>query len=96
MFDLPVTDKPASKEAAKFRKFLLDRGFAMAQYSVYSRFCGRQGMAKTLTNQIAANLPSRGIVQVLQITDKQYEKIQTFFGEVKQTAQKNPNQYRMF
>src|SRR5690606_17027170 len=35
MFDLPVLTKPERKRAADFRKFLLDQGFEMVQFSVY-------------------------------------------------------------
>ena len=37
MFDLPVLLEEERKEAARFRKALLDDGFIMIQYSVYSR-----------------------------------------------------------
>jgi len=33
MFDLPVDTKEACREAAGFRKFLLEDGFRMLQYS---------------------------------------------------------------
>ena len=36
MFDLPVTSKLARKRATEFRACLLDGGFIMLQYSVYS------------------------------------------------------------
>ena len=39
MFDLPVITEKEKKIATKFRKFLLDEGFIMMQYSVYSRIC---------------------------------------------------------
>ena len=39
MFDLPVILDEERKEAARFRKALLDDGFIMIQYSVYSRPC---------------------------------------------------------
>ena len=38
MFDLPTNNKRARHNAAKFRNFLLDQGFEMAQFSVYMRF----------------------------------------------------------
>ena len=40
MFDLPTETSFERKQAAKFRSFLLDYGFGMAQYSVYVRFTG--------------------------------------------------------
>lgn len=38
MFDLPVLTKRQRSEATRFRHFLLDEGFWMAQYSVYVRY----------------------------------------------------------
>lgn len=35
LFDLPVLEKEERKEASDFRKFLLDEGFTMSQFSVY-------------------------------------------------------------
>ena len=39
IFDLPVVTKMERKLATSFRKFLLDDGFEMLQYSVYTRLC---------------------------------------------------------
>ena len=38
-FDLPVTTKAGRKSATNFRKFLLDDGYQMMQFSVYVRPC---------------------------------------------------------
>ena len=40
MFDLPTETHSQRKSAAKFRKFLLDEGFEMVQFSVYVQFTG--------------------------------------------------------
>ena len=36
-FDLPVVEKEQRKAATRFRKFLLDDGYQMLQFSVYAR-----------------------------------------------------------
>ena len=36
-FDLPVTTKTERRKATRFRKDLLQDGFSMMQYSVYTR-----------------------------------------------------------
>ena len=52
MFDLPVILDEERKEAARFRKALLDDGFIMIQYSVYSRPCvSLERMAKYALRQ---------------------------------------------
>lgn len=38
-FDLPVVKKEDRKEYQNFRRFLLNDGYIMLQYSVYSRIC---------------------------------------------------------
>ena len=38
-FDLPTETRTERKVAARFRKNLLDDGFAMFQFSIYMRFC---------------------------------------------------------
>lgn len=35
-FDLPVKTKAEKREATKFRKFLINDGYHMLQYSVYA------------------------------------------------------------
>jgi CRISPR-associated endonuclease Cas2 len=41
MFDLPTDTKKARRAYARFRKDLLEDGFTMTQYSVYSRHCSK-------------------------------------------------------
>ena len=39
MFDLPTNTAEDRKNAAKFRKFLINDGYYMMQYSIYVRVC---------------------------------------------------------
>ena len=80
MFDLPVTEKAQRKSATGFRNFLLDQGFRMAQFSVYYRLINGFDAARALENKIQRHLPESGCVNSLIITDKQYERMQTFTG----------------
>ncbi|AXV76479.1 MULTISPECIES: CRISPR-associated endonuclease Cas2 [Ralstonia solanacearum species complex] len=95
MFDLPVGTKAERKAATGFRHFLQDQGFEMAQFSVYMRFCTGREQVDTLCRRIHEALPGGGKVDILCITDKQYENIVSFAGKVKQ-ARKNPDQYTLF
>ena len=72
MFDLPTETKKARRDYARFRKFLLRRGFDMMQYSVYIRHCPSKDMAQTHVRHIQAQLPPDGEVRVLMVTDKQF------------------------
>ncbi len=96
MFDLPVVEKVERKAATDFRNALLDLGFEMSQFSVYMRFCSSQAQVDTYCTQVEKNLPKGGKVNILQFTDKQYERIITFRGKAKQPKNKSPDQYDLF
>lgn len=96
MFDLPVMTPEERKAATDFRLALLDLGFDMNQFSVYMRFCTSQGQIDTYCKRIEAALPEGGRVNILQFTDKQYERIISYHGRVKQAAGKAPDQFNLF
>ncbi len=73
MFDLPTGNTSQRHSYTLFRKFLLDDGYTMEQYSVYSRVTlGRDNM-ETHIERLRANLPEAGSVIVMTMTEKQYE-----------------------
>lgn len=90
MFDLPVVEKEDRKAATKFRDFLLDQGFAMAQFSVYYRMVTGKDRGATLQQKVQNNLPEYGSIQIVSITDKQYENIKTFKGKKRDLHEKQP------
>lgn len=96
MFDLPVVEKAERKAATDFRNSLLDMGFEMSQFSVYMRFCTSQTQVDTYCKRVEDALPNGGRVNILQFTDKQYERIITFRGQEKQPSQKAPDQFDLF
>lgn len=96
MFDLPVIEKAERKAATEFRNSLLDMGFEMSQFSVYMRFCTSQTQVETYCKRVEQSLPSGGKVNVLQFTDKQYERIITFRGKARQAQNKTPDQFDLF
>ena len=96
LFDLPVMTKKERKAATNFRKFLLDQGFEMAQYSVYMRFCASKEQADTYTRRVERRVPPTGKVHIMFFTDRQYETIISFDGRLKEPPRKNPTQYVLF
>jgi CRISPR-associated protein Cas2 len=96
MFDLPVVEKEERKAATDFRKALLDMGFEMVQFSVYMRFCAGQGQVDTYCRRVENALPNGGKVNIMAITDKQYERIVSYFQRKKQAAKKCPDQFDLF
>lgn len=83
MFDLPVVTEKERKIATKFRKFLLDDGYIMMQYSVYSRICKNNDDLTKHINRIKINTPKNGNVRLLQVTENQYNNIIMFSGTKK-------------
>lgn len=96
MFDLPVVEKAERRAATDFRKALLDMGFEMSQFSVYMRMCTSNTQIETFCKRVETALPSGGKVNILQFTDKQYERIICFQGQTKQPANKTPDQFDLF
>lgn len=80
MFDLPVITDKEKKIATKFRKFLLDEGFIMMQYSVYSRICKNNDDLNKHINRLKLNTPKNGNIRLLQVTENQYNNIIMFSG----------------
>ena len=79
-FDLPVKTKKERRSATQFRNFLLKDGYMMIQFSVYARICNGQDRVDKHVNRLQANLPEKGSVRVMQITDKQYERTKILVG----------------
>lgn len=81
MFDLPVQTACDRKEYSTFRKFLIKSGFLMLQESIYCKIVLNHTMADAVISNIRKNSPSKGIVQVLKITEKQYAKMEYIVGQ---------------
>lgn len=81
MFDLPVSSKKARKDYTRFRKFLINDGYAMMQFSVYSRITRNHDDAAKHINRLRANLPPRGSVRALTVTEKQYAAMLVLVGK---------------
>ncbi|HHG90922.1 MAG TPA: CRISPR-associated endonuclease Cas2 [Devosia sp.] len=96
MFDLPVVSREERKAATAFRLTLLDMGFEMSQFSVYMRFCSSQAQVETYCKRIELALPENGKVNILTLTDKQYERIISYQGRNRQDAKKAPDQFDLF
>lgn len=80
-FDLPNIYAKDKRNYLKFRKYLLNEGFIMMQESVYSKLILNTQQSELLIQRIRKNAPSKGLVQVLTITEKQYSQIEYIVGE---------------
>ena len=96
LFDLPTNTKAQRKRASGFRKFLLEDGFDMMQFSVYKRHCGSIEACETHIKRIKEKLPPEGTVSILKFTDKQFGDIETFIGTTIKKKEKSPSQLEFF
>jgi CRISPR-associated protein Cas2 len=96
MFDLPVKTKRERREYTRFRNLLLDKGFTQLQYSVYARFCVTEDAAETFREQLKRQLPPKGYVRFLSITDRQFGKMQSYHGKKPVNVEEQPSQLLLF
>jgi CRISPR-associated protein Cas2 len=96
LFDLPVVSPEERKSASLFRKSLLDQGFHMSQFSVYYRLLPGKEALDGYIRAIQGQLPPKGKVDILAITDKQYEGIISFSGKTKEKNKQKPSQLLLF
>uniref|UniRef100_UPI003FEFCC4D CRISPR-associated endonuclease Cas2 n=1 Tax=Roseburia sp. TaxID=2049040 RepID=UPI003FEFCC4D len=79
-FDLPVVTAKERKAATKFRNFLLKDGYHMMQWSVYTRICNGTDAVAMHQQRLKLNLPEKGSVRLLTLTEKQFESIEVLLG----------------
>ena len=96
MFDLPVGTNRQRKVAARFRKDLLEDGFWMLQFSVYARPCPSQENARAHFLRVKRWLPPAGQVRMIQITDKQFARMELFNERKRDPLEAPPAQLQMF
>jgi len=95
-FDLPTHTKKDRHNASVFRKRLLNDGFTMMQFSVYTRHCGSSESADVHTQRIKKLVPAKGQVSIMRITDKQYGNIINFWGKASTPLPPKPAQLEFF
>ena len=82
-FDLPTASKKDRKEYSLFRKFLVKNGFMMIQFSIYVRICKGMDMVQKYEKYVQDNLPKKGNVRTLIVTNSQYERMNILLGNKK-------------
>jgi len=96
LFDLPVETKTQRRQYTKFRKELLKKGFTMLQYSVYARYVASEETGEIIKKQLKPDIPPEGQVRILMVTDKQFGKMEVFYGERREAAEDPPMQLSFF
>lgn len=95
-YDLPTDTKTDRKNASVFRKKMLADGFQMFQFSLYMRHCFSRENADVHINRAKHNLPPKGHVGILSITDKQFGLMEIFKGVEKVATQSPVQQLELF
>jgi len=80
-FDLPVLTEANRRDYRIFRKYLIKSGFMMIQESVYCKLAQNGSVADAMVENIKKNKPYEGLVQVLRVTEKQYNRMDFIVGE---------------
>lgn len=96
LFDLPVDSKQARKQYGQFRKTLLRDGFIMLQYSVYARYCMSEEASLTYRQAVRDALPPEGHVRLISVTERQYSKMEVFWGKKREPSEDPPSQLMLF
>lgn len=79
-FDLPTLSIEDKRRYTQFRNFLLDDGYTMLQFSVYVRPVTSFARMHTHTRRVREAVPPEGKVQVIFITEAQWQRSLVFFG----------------
>ncbi|EOA3411157.1 CRISPR-associated endonuclease Cas2 [Enterococcus faecalis] len=81
MFDMPTDTASDRKAYRKFRKFLINEGFIMHQFSVYSKILLNDTANKAMLARLKQNNPQRGLITLLNVTEKQFSLMIYLHGE---------------
>lgn len=96
MFDLPVDSKEARKRYARFRKSLLRQGFCMLQFSVYARHCATEESSEVIRQGVRSVLPPDGQVRLLGVTERQFGKMEVYYGKTRRRTEEPAPQFMLF
>lgn len=79
-FDLPTVTKAERRAYTLFRRFLLNDGYDMIQFSIYGRILNGNDAEEKHMKRLVTNLPPEGSIRVLTVTEKQYAGMKLLVG----------------
>jgi len=79
-FDLPTVTKTERRAYTLFRRFLLNDGYDMIQFSIYGRILNGSDAEEKHMKRLLVNLPPEGSIRVLTVTEKQYASMKLLVG----------------
>ncbi len=80
-FDLPMETAKQRHDYSVFHKYLIKNGFIMMQKSVYSKLVVNNVTSGAVKEKISKNIPPDGIIELLEITENQFARIDYLVGE---------------
>lgn len=80
LFDLPVITKKQKRIYSNFRKYLIQKGYLMMQYSVYVKIFANRDSARNHIDILNKNIPQEGQIRIIMLTEKQYSRMQIILG----------------
>ncbi|MBA3755335.1 MAG: CRISPR-associated endonuclease Cas2 [Nitrosomonas sp.] len=96
-FDLPVVTKIERRAYTVFRRFLINDGYDMIQFSVYGRILNGNNALEKHMKRLINNLPPEGSVKCLSVTEKQFASMKLLVGlPLFQEKKVNPQQMLLF
>ena len=95
MFDMPTDTAEERKAYRKFRKFLLNEGFIMHQFSIYSKLLLNNTANKAMVDRLQENNPKKGNITLLTVTEKQFSRMIYLHGD-KDTSVANSDERVFF
>lgn len=95
-FDLPTETKKDRKNASRFRKQLIQDGFTMMQFSIYTRHSNSRENANVHIRRVKSFLPPKGEVIIFTLTDKQFGMMEFFKGVSEAKRPDTPQQLELF
>lgn len=85
-FDLPIETQKNRHDYAVFRRYLIKNGFIMMQKSVYSKLVLNGVTSRAVREKVRQNLPSEGLVEMLEVTENQFSRIEYMLGDKQSTV----------
>jgi CRISPR-associated protein Cas2 len=80
LFDLPVVTRAERRAYTLFRRFLLNDGYDMIQFSVYGRILNGGDAEEKHMKRLIDNLPPDGSIRCLSVTEKQFASMKLLVG----------------
>jgi CRISPR-associated protein Cas2 len=87
-FDLPTLTREDKRAYTLFRRFLIQDGYDMIQWSVYGRVVNGSDDMETHVKRLSNNLPPDGSVRCLQVSEKQFAQMKFLVGAPKKQEKK--------